>query len=135
MMDEPKDPHWPDPGYITAWHCTSCPCSTIAIPIEPKPPKCPRCGGSTVSSADILTEGHKMTKPTYDDLRKRFFFHKPRDTQAIINHEKVSELTLKLATELVEFCPEGRNLSLALTALEEVRMRANAAIACDDTRP
>lgn len=73
-------------------------------------------------------------KPSPDELRKRFFFHKPRDQQAVANHELVSELTHALALQLVDICPEGRNLSLALTALEDVRMRANAAIAVDDPR-
>lgn len=69
------------------------------------------------------------------DLRRRFFFARPRDAQAIRNHERVSELTHALARELASICPTGRNLSLALTALEDVRMRANAAIAVDDPRP
>lgn len=76
-----------------------------------------------------------MPKPTVDEIRKRFFFRRPRDEQAIANHEAVSELTFDLAVKLIEICPEGRNLALALTALEDVRMRANAAIAVDDPRP
>lgn len=76
-----------------------------------------------------------MTKPTEQDLRRRFFFTKPRDAQAIANHDAVSQLTFGLAVKLVELCPAGRNLSIALTDLEAVRMRANAAIAVDDPRP
>lgn len=76
-----------------------------------------------------------MPKPTVDELRKRFFFRRPRDEQAVKDHEDVSEKTFQLAVELTGICPEGRNLSLALTALEDVRMRANAAIAVDDPRP
>lgn len=73
--------------------------------------------------------------PDPDELRKRFFFHKPRDDDAVRRHEKVSQLTYDLACALCATCPPGRNLSLALTALEDVRMRANAAIAVDDPRP
>lgn len=69
------------------------------------------------------------------DLRKRFFYRPPRDKQAVENHETVSKLTFELARQLTAMCPPGRNLSLALTALEDVRMRANAAIAVDDPRP
>ena len=76
-----------------------------------------------------------MAKPTYDELTNRFIYHKPRDAAAVSAHETVSARCLELAATLCELCPEGRNLSLALTALEEVRMRANAAIACDDPRP
>lgn len=73
--------------------------------------------------------------PTDEELRKRFFYHPPRDKEAIDNHAAVSQMTFALAQSLCSMCPPGRNLSLALTALEEVRMRANAAIAVDDPRP
>lgn len=88
-------------------------------------------------SSQELGEGgpaRELRAPDPDELRKRFFFHPPRDAQAIANHEKVSELTYELASQLCFRCPPGRNLDLALTALEEVRMRANAAIAVDDPR-
>lgn len=48
-----------------------------------------------------------------------------------MKHAKVSDLCLALAKELRDLMPEGRNHSLALTALEDARMRANAALACD----
>ena len=73
--------------------------------------------------------------PSEEELRKRFFYKPPRDQQARDNHEAVSNLTFQLAFNLCSLCPPGRNLSLALTALEDVRMRANAAIAVDDSRP
>lgn len=73
--------------------------------------------------------------PTREELVRRFVYHPPRDPQAVKNHETVSTLTLALAIDLCKICPPGRNLALALTALEEVRMRANAAIAVDDPRP
>ncbi len=76
----------------------------------------------------------KNAAPTEAELRKRFFFRQPRDMAATQNHAQVSEVTFALATKLCELCPPGRNLALALTALEDVRMRANAAIAVDDPR-
>lgn len=72
--------------------------------------------------------------PTETELRRRFFYHPPRDEVAKVNHEQVSVLTFELACALCILCPPGRNLSLALTALEDVRARANAAIAVDDPR-
>lgn len=77
----------------------------------------------------------KLCAPTENELHKRFFFHRPRDDEAVRRHELVSALTFELACKLCTICPPGRNLALALTALEEVRMRANAAIAVDDPRP
>jgi len=71
-----------------------------------------------------------MPKPTDADLQNRFLYHSgPPSRNA--KHARVSALCLELARELNEIMPEGRNHSLALTALEDVRMRANAALACD----
>lgn len=60
-------------------------------------------------------------KPTNAELENRFRHHVP-DIIAQSLHAQVRRGYI---------CPDGRNLSLALTALEDVRMRANAAIACD----
>jgi hypothetical protein len=72
-----------------------------------------------------------MTKPTDAELENRFLYHPPPNQVRIEDNEAVSTITLKFAKELVLLCPEGRNLALALTHLEDVRMRANAALACD----
>ena len=70
-----------------------------------------------------------MPKPTDSDLDNRFRYHKP-DAERAQKHEQVTELTLALAKQLRDLCPDGRNLSIAMTHLEDVRMRANAALAC-----
>lgn len=72
-----------------------------------------------------------MPKPTNAELENRFLYHPPKDKAQVDRHAKVSDITLELAKELTDLCPAGRNLSLALTHLEDVRMRANAALACD----
>lgn len=69
-------------------------------------------------------------KPTHDDLDRRFRYSKP-DADKATKHTEVNELTLELAKKLCDLCPDGRNLALALTHLEDVRMRANAAIATE----
>ncbi len=71
-----------------------------------------------------------MPKPTDAELENRFIFHKGPPSRSA-KHERVSALTLALAKELRDIMPEGRNHALALTHLEDVRMRANAALACD----
>lgn len=73
-----------------------------------------------------------MAKPTDDELRNRFLSHRAGE-DAAKDHVSVSELCLQLSFKLRDICPEGRQLSLSLTALEEVRMRANSAIA--ETQP
>jgi hypothetical protein len=72
-----------------------------------------------------------MPKPTDEELVNRFTYHRPPDQTRVDAHTKVSDLTYALAHALVRLLPEGRNLSLALTHLEDVRMRGNAALACD----
>ena len=74
---------------------------------------------------------HRPLKPTVDELRNRFIYHPPPNKERIDAHARVSEHCLLLAMDLRDTCPPGRNLSLALTHLEDVRMRANAALACD----
>lgn len=71
-----------------------------------------------------------MPKPTNADLENRFLYHSGPPSRNE-KHARVSQLCLALAKELNEIMPIGRNHSLALTALEDVRMRANAALACD----
>lgn len=91
--------------------------------------------GTESDAAEQPAPKPRSTAPTDEELVRRFLYHPPRDEQAKMNHAKVSAWTLELARYLVAVCPPGRNLSLALTDLESVRMRANAAIAVDDPRP
>lgn len=69
-------------------------------------------------------------KPTDAELENRFRYHKGPPSRNV-KHDAVTEKTLALAKELRDLLPPGRNLALALTHLEDVRMRANAALACD----
>lgn len=67
--------------------------------------------------------------PSDAELEGRFRYHPPTTDDQRLRHTLVSEKTLELAKLLRDICPDGRDLSLALTYLEEVRMRGNAAIA------
>ena len=62
------------------------------------------------------------------DLENRFTFHPARDDQAPI-YEGIRARARELATELDGVCPDSRELSLAITHLEEVVFWANASIA------
>lgn len=75
-----------------------------------------------------------IDKPSDAVLDNRFRYHKPTPEKAA-KHERVTEATLALAKEFRDLLPAGRNLSIVLTLLEDVRMRANAAIACDTPAP
>jgi hypothetical protein len=64
---------------------------------------------------------------TLDDLYTRFLYHAP-DEQDALDHTAVRGMLLEVAERLCNLCPEGRELSLTITKLEEVMFWANAAI-------
>lgn len=63
-----------------------------------------------------------------DEIKRRFTYLPPTDVTRP-KHEAVNAETLALAHSLDELLPEGREKALALTALQEVRLWSNAAIA------
>lgn len=73
-----------------------------------------------------------MTSPYYpfnaDEIAKRFTYHPPIGNQAE-RYESIRQNAKALAEHLSNCCPPSRELSLALTHLEDSVMWANAAIA------
>lgn len=63
-----------------------------------------------------------------DDLERRFRYHKPND-QTVETIASYREQFLALARSINKLVPEGREKSLAITALEEAQMWTNAALA------
>jgi hypothetical protein len=63
-----------------------------------------------------------------DDITHRFTYHRP-DGDKAARHEQVREQMLVTAHRIDELCTTGRELFLAMTALEEAMMWANASIA------
>ena len=57
-----------------------------------------------------------------------FMYHKPKEDQPL-RYEKLRAMARSLAEMFNENCPSSRELSLAMTKLEEAVMWANAAIA------
>lgn len=62
------------------------------------------------------------------ELNNRFTYHAPKDNQPQ-RYEMIRAKANDLAFRLSEFCPSSRELSLALTKLEECAFWANASIA------
>jgi hypothetical protein len=62
------------------------------------------------------------------DLNVRFTYHKPFGDQTA-RYEDIRAIAFDYADYLVNNCPDSRELSLAITKLEEVVFWANAAIA------
>lgn len=67
-------------------------------------------------------------KPSAEELRARFYYHAPSEDGAQL-HARLSQGFDLLAGLLVSICPAGRELSLALTKLEEGKFWASAAVA------
>lgn len=66
-----------------------------------------------------------------DDIAHRFAFHATTEEKRD-EHTSVRQACRRLADELNERLPEGREKSLAITNPEQVMFRANAAIARTD---
>lgn len=67
-----------------------------------------------------------MTHPTNDDIRERFEWHQPTEAQ----RDQLLESHF-LIMDVVDFLltlPDSRDRALALTSLEDTRMRINKAI-------
>jgi hypothetical protein len=63
-----------------------------------------------------------------ETLRNRFTYHKPDGSKPII-YEKLRSMCLDLVLYINEVCPDCRELSVAITKIEEANMWMNAAIA------
>lgn len=67
-----------------------------------------------------------------DDIAHRFAFHAATTEEKRDAHTSVRFQCAELAHFLNEKCPDGRELSLAMTKLEEVMFWGNAALARKD---
>lgn len=65
---------------------------------------------------------------TRAQIENCFTYHPPKDDQAP-RYIIIRDRGKQLAEQMVELCPPSRELSLALTNLEQAVMWANAAIA------
>jgi hypothetical protein len=62
------------------------------------------------------------------DITKRFTYYPPTQDQPL-TYEDIRDRGLNLALYLNAHCPDSRELSLAITKIEEAVMWANAAVA------
>ena len=66
---------------------------------------------------------------TKEEIDARFTYHPPLNQGQKFRYEDIRKLGRNFAEYLVVNCPDSRELSLALTKIEEAIMWANASIA------
>lgn len=71
-----------------------------------------------------------MIMITLDEMRNRLGYH-PGTLVTQGRHRIMREVALTFASHILAQVPEGREQALALTALQESLMWANAGIACN----
>lgn len=69
-------------------------------------------------------------KPTDEELRERYYYHRPTVESANL-HEQVNAQLFEVAKFLRDILPPGREANIAQTKLQEVRYFSNAAIAIE----
>lgn len=69
-----------------------------------------------------------------EEINKIFTYHKPFGSQAS-SYEKIREEARLFAIGINNMCPESREKSLAITAIQQAVMWANAAIAIHEVDP
>jgi len=75
-------------------------------------------------------EARQVTPKRAADYDNRFTYHPPKpELNQTARYESIREKARQFALYLADQCPESRELSLAITKLEEVVMWANSSIA------
>jgi hypothetical protein len=64
-----------------------------------------------------------------DELKDRFAYHAINNLDTLAKMDRIRQGLAMAAAIVVDLAPEGREQSLAITALEEAKFWANAAIA------
>ncbi|MFJ3867897.1 Acb2/Tad1 domain-containing protein [Streptomyces nigra] len=64
-----------------------------------------------------------------EDIEHRFAFHAATTDEKRDAHASVRQACRRLADHINEQCPDGREKSLAITAIEEAMFWGNAALA------
>jgi hypothetical protein len=77
---------------------------------------------------NILLFNGKETTRMNKEIEHRFKYHAPNGDQ-VERYNRLREIFLETATEIDLICPSSRELSLAMTHLEQSLFYANASIA------
>lgn len=81
------------------------------------------------------TPGTAPNPISTNDIENRFAYHPPQTSDVAAKHQAIRDALRTTAHFVVGQIPPGREASLAITALEEAMMWANAAIARHGNTP
>jgi hypothetical protein len=81
-----------------------------------------------MNKEDDMDESKEIVYAKNDELENNFIYHTPKEGQTL-KYEEIRHAAKMLAYLYNDLCPKSRELSLALTNLEESSMWANASIA------
>lgn len=83
----------------------------------------------TKDRAEVQEQGAKLHRAVLSaDINRRFTYHPPKPGQPE-KYQRLRDEAKALALRIAELVPDSREQALALTALEECVMWANAGIA------
>jgi hypothetical protein len=80
------------------------------------------------SSIPVSVKATAAKLSKMSQVEKSFTYHAPKGDQ-VRRYELIRAMGEHIAVNLIDLCPESRELSVALTKLDEVVMWANASIA------
>lgn len=75
----------------------------------------------------VSNEGNNYKAILRDRIENDFTYHKPKNNQPH-RYQSIRSMGKNLAKLIIDYCPEGRELSIALAKIEESVMWANAGI-------
>lgn len=85
-----------------------------------------------------MTDTTPQTTTPQDELKARvlhdFTNHPPSDPGIAAALDQLTELFIDTANEVIDYCPPSRELSMAITSLQEGLRSAKAAVACNQDR-
>lgn len=74
----------------------------------------------------------KLLEEKIKDIDRRFRYYAPKDEKQVQKYAQMRDYLRNVAIEIAKAVPESRELSMALTNLEQVMFWVNAGIARND---
>ena len=77
----------------------------------------------------MIPHTRKSMGDALQDFNRRCTYYKPPNPETVAAHQAIRQAAVEMGSEIIGRCPPGREVSLALTKIEEAMFWGNAAIA------